>query len=237
MKKTSTPEAPKRTAFFSEKNLRELKNKIKSTLDESLLSKSSFRSVDWKTLLSKAGKLIYSRQEFYVYKSRVSPHSIIKLPKNIKVTLGTKTDLESMDVDQEAKRELKTMLEEDDNILIIAKAKKGCEERIIAYSFVSNHLPRDLNIFYNMKEDEIYARASYVSEKYRRMGIFRNIVKVRDKILLREGKRTRISLTKKNNIRMNTILASQGNKPIAQLTSVRILGLKKRLSFVKMEEN
>ena len=101
MKKTSTPEATKQTVSVLEGNFRELKSKIILTLKEHLLSKkSSCHSIDWKTLLCKAKNLIYSKQEFYVHKSRVSLPSIVKLPRNIKIMIGNREDIELMNIDQ-----------------------------------------------------------------------------------------------------------------------------------------
>ena len=194
------------------------------------------RKVYFRSLASKMKKIIYSKHEFYLYRTRPILHPMIKMPGNLEIKTGKPEDLEREKLGKEA-RNIISKLESDENTLIIVEDRSRNQGKIAAFSWVTRRIPGDLRRFYEMKDSEIYTRFTYIEKGFRRMGLMENIIKFRDRELIKKGIDYRLAMVDIRNERMIKIFTKIGEKPIALLKSLKILGSIKILSFKELHED
>ena len=189
-----------------------------------------------KSLTSKIKKIIYSKHEFYLYRTRPILHPMIKMPRNLEIKTGNPRDLEHKDLDEEV-RSIISKSRSDKKTLIIVEDRSKNRRGIVAFSWITKRIPEDLKRFYEIEDSEIYAKFIYIGKGFRRMGLLENIVKFRDRELIEKGINHKLALVDTQNKRMTKIFNKMEEKPIATLKSLKILGLIKIVSFKELNED
>jgi hypothetical protein len=183
-----------------------------------------------KLLAAKLRKALYSKHEFYLYRTEITVHPMTKLPRGVKLLTGKKDELRHINIDHKTKNILRKAKEYNDKI-IIAETHRDKDRKIIGFSWITDHLPGDLRKFWKKKDAEIYTKLTYIEEKHRKLGLLKNIIRFRDTQLRKDKKTTKLALVDRKNRRMNQIFQNTGKKPIAILESIRIFGVYKKVNF------
>ena len=194
------------------------------------------RKVYFRSLASKMKKIIYSRHEFYLYRTRPILHPMIKMPGNLEIRTGKPEDLERERLSKEA-RNIISKLESGEKTLVIVEDSSKNQKKVAAFSWVTRRIPEDLRRFYEMKDSEIYTRFTYIEKEFRGMGLLENIIRFRDRELIKKGIDHRLALVDTQNERMIKIFNKIGEKPVAILKSLKVLGLIKIISLKELNED